>query len=83
MVEHLAVDKRQAQTFRYGKIFSAHLSAELDGFIGTDDASLMERAGGEVHVIRGDYCNIKITTPEDLMLAESLLSDMGKEHNRC
>jgi 2-C-methyl-D-erythritol 4-phosphate cytidylyltransferase len=36
---------------------------------GTDDAMLVERAGGKVHVIMGSYENIKITTPEDLILA--------------
>jgi len=40
---------------------------------GTDDASLVERAGGKVHVIMGSYDNIKITTPEDLILAEEIL----------
>ena len=40
---------------------------------GTDDASLVERMGGAVRVIMGDYENIKITTPEDLILAEEIL----------
>ncbi len=40
---------------------------------GTDDAMLVERAGGKVHVIMGSYENIKITTPEDLILAEEIL----------
>lgn len=72
----------QAQTpqaFRFESIFNAHLSAEADGFSGTDDASLMERTGSCVRVIRGDYRNIKITTPEDLLLAEAFLSVMEKE----
>lgn len=71
------------QSFRFGKIFGAHLSAESEGYSGTDDASLIERTGGEVHIIRGDYRNIKITTPEDLVLAEAFLSAMEKERNRC
>jgi len=71
------------QSFRFGKIFNAHLSAELEGFYGTDDASLIERTGGEVHIIRGDYRNIKITTPEDMVLAEAYLSVMEKEQNLC
>jgi 2-C-methyl-D-erythritol 4-phosphate cytidylyltransferase len=41
--------------------------------IGTDDATLVERAGGKVRVIMGSYENIKITTPEDLILAEEIL----------
>ena len=40
---------------------------------GTDDSMLVERAGGTVHVIMGSYDNIKITTPEDLILAEEIL----------
>lgn len=71
------------QSFRFGTIYSAHLSAEADGFYGTDDASLVERTGGEVHIIRGDYRNIKITTPEDLILAEAFLSGMENECNQC
>ncbi len=39
----------------------------------TDDASLVERSGGKVRVIMGSYENIKITTPEDLVLAEEIL----------
>ena len=67
----------QAQTpqvFRYGIILDAHTSAQQNGYLGTDDASLVERVGGEVHIIRGDYRNIKITTPEDLVLAEAFLA---------
>jgi 2-C-methyl-D-erythritol 4-phosphate cytidylyltransferase len=71
------------QTFRFGKIFSAHLSAEAEGFSGTDDASLIERSGGKVHIIRGDYRNIKITTPEDLILAEAFLAVMERERILC
>jgi 2-C-methyl-D-erythritol 4-phosphate cytidylyltransferase len=40
---------------------------------GTDDATLVERTGGTVKVIMGSYENIKITTPEDLILAEEIL----------
>jgi 2-C-methyl-D-erythritol 4-phosphate cytidylyltransferase len=40
---------------------------------GTDDATLVERTGGTVRVIMGSYENIKITTPEDLVLAEEIL----------
>jgi 2-C-methyl-D-erythritol 4-phosphate cytidylyltransferase len=61
------------QTFRYSVIRAAHEQAEAEGFIGTDDASLLERLGKRVHIVIGDYRNIKITTPEDLVLAEALL----------
>ena len=62
------------QSFRFGVICEAHQSAEEAGFIGTDDASLVERSNGEVRIVPGDYRNIKITTPEDLILAEAFLS---------
>ena len=39
----------------------------------TDDGMVLERAGGAVHMIRGSYRNIKITTPEDLQTAEAFL----------
>lgn len=43
------------------------------GFFGTDDATLVEREGTKVRVLMGSYENIKITTPEDLLLAEEIL----------
>ena len=61
------------QAFRYGLILAAHASAAADGFLGTDDASLMERQGWPVRVVMGEYRNIKITTPEDMALAEAFL----------
>lgn len=68
------------QTFRFGIIHEAHRVAEREGFMGTDDTSLVERSGGEIRVIRGNYRNIKITTPEDLILAEAFLANPGKEN---
>ncbi|WAA09455.1 2-C-methyl-D-erythritol 4-phosphate cytidylyltransferase [Fervidibacillus albus] len=62
------------QAFRASVIKTAHESAEKDRFLGTDDASLVERIGQNVIIIEGDYENIKITTKEDLFFAESLLS---------
>lgn len=61
------------QTFRYGVIRSAHELAAAEGFLGTDDASLLERLGDAVHIVIGDYRNIKITTPEDMLLAEAFI----------
>jgi 2-C-methyl-D-erythritol 4-phosphate cytidylyltransferase len=61
------------QAFRYGLISKAHVSAAAEGFLGTDDASLMERQGWQLQVVMGDYRNIKITTPEDMVLAEAFL----------
>lgn len=62
------------QTFRYSVILDAHKNAQADGFYGTDDSSLVERTGGKVVIIKGDYRNIKITTPEDMLLAEAFLA---------
>lgn len=44
-----------------------------EGIVGTDDSSIVEKAGYDVKMIMGNYDNIKITTPEDLIIAESLL----------
>jgi len=63
------------QAFRYGMIRSAYEAAAADGFLGTDDASLFERQGWPLHIVSGDYRNIKITTPEDMVLAEAFLKD--------
>jgi 2-C-methyl-D-erythritol 4-phosphate cytidylyltransferase len=61
------------QGFRYGVLKKAFDEASADGFLGTDEASLIERAGGEVAVVMGSPRNIKITTPWDLELAEFFL----------
>ena len=42
-------------------------------FYGTDDAMLVERLGHEVKILQGDRYNLKITTPDDLIIAECLL----------
>lgn len=67
------------QAFRYGVIRAAHEIAAAEGFLGTDDASLVERLGQSVRVVMGDYRNIKITTPEDLIFAEAFLQELVKE----
>lgn len=61
------------QSFRFQIIYDAHCRAEQAGFIGTDDSSLVERLGGKVGIVSGSYRNIKITTPEDLVLGEAFL----------
>jgi len=67
------------QAFRLSDLRSAHESAAKDGFIGTDDAMLMERAGYPVTVVEGKYSNIKITTPEDLEYAAFLQKRKGED----
>ncbi len=61
------------QAFRIPLLIKAYEKAEKDCFLGTDDASLVERSGHPVTIVEGDYDNIKITTPEDLYFAEAIL----------
>lgn len=61
------------QGFRREILMEAYRKAEEDGFLGTDDSSLVERIGCPVKVVMSDYRNIKVTTPEDLTIAEALL----------
>ncbi len=71
----------QAQTpqaFQTPLIKEAYLRAREDGFLGTDDACLVERIEKKVHILPGSYTNIKITTLEDLMLAELLLKERAQ-----
>lgn len=70
----------QAQTpqgFRCGLLRKAFAEAEADGFLGTDEASIVERAGTQVFVVPGSPSNIKITQPGDLQLAEFYLAQRG------
>jgi 2-C-methyl-D-erythritol 4-phosphate cytidylyltransferase len=61
------------QGFRYNILKKAFDEAVADGFLGTDEASLIERAGLPVMVVMGSHRNIKITTPADMELAEFYL----------
>jgi 2-C-methyl-D-erythritol 4-phosphate cytidylyltransferase len=61
------------QGFRYGLLQRAFAEAMADGFVGTDEASLVERAGLPVAVVHGSQINLKITQPGDLELAEFYL----------
>ncbi len=61
------------QGFRYDVLKKAFDEAAADGFLGTDEASLVERSGHEVAVVMGSPRNIKITTPSDMELAEFFL----------
>jgi len=56
------------QVFRAGIYRRAHASALSDGFVGTDDSSLIERLGGQVLVVEGKRDNLKLTVPEDYTL---------------
>jgi len=64
------------QGFRRELIMDAYARAREKGFEATDDAALVEWAGHPVKVILGSYKNIKITTPDDLILARGMLDEM-------
>lgn len=63
------------QAFRRSVLQDAMDAANRDGFVGTDEASLVERLGIKVSVIEGSSRNIKITTPGDLLVAEVILRE--------
>jgi 2-C-methyl-D-erythritol 4-phosphate cytidylyltransferase len=62
------------QGFRFGLLQRAFAEANADGFVGTDEASVVERAGHRVAVVPGSSVNLKITQPGDLELAEFYFS---------
>ena len=61
------------QGFRIGDLLNAYIKAEQDGFAATDDASVVEHAGGTVHLVQGSKTNIKITEKEDLIILNAIL----------
>jgi 2-C-methyl-D-erythritol 4-phosphate cytidylyltransferase len=65
------------QGFRCGLLQKAFAEAAADGFVGTDEASVVERAGHPVAVVPGSQVNLKITQPGDLALAEFYLRQRG------
>lgn len=65
------------QGFQSSLLYEAFDRAYQDGFYGTDEASLVERVGVRVKIIRGSYRNVKITTVEDLELAQFLAKQVS------
>lgn len=61
------------QVFDFRKLKAAHKKAQAEGFYATDDAALVEKYGGTIRIVMGSYGNIKITTPEDIYIAEAIL----------
>ncbi|MGA3264290.1 MAG: 2-C-methyl-D-erythritol 4-phosphate cytidylyltransferase [Terracidiphilus sp.] len=66
------------QGFRFGLLQKAFAEAAADGFVGTDEASVVERAGLPVAVVHGSQVNLKITQPGDLELAEFYLRQRAR-----
>ena len=65
------------QGFKTDLLRQAHEQAQRDGFLGTDDASLVERMGVPVQLTEGSRRNIKLTTPEDLLMAEAFFAEQA------
>lgn len=61
------------QAFRFDLLAEAADVAEKVGFLGTDEAMLVERLGHEVHIVESSYENLKMTTQEDLLFGEAIL----------
>jgi 2-C-methyl-D-erythritol 4-phosphate cytidylyltransferase len=66
------------QVFQATWLLEAHNRAARQGFVGTDTASVVEWAGGDVLVIEGEPDNIKITTPDDLARARQIAAALGR-----
>lgn len=77
--EHIVL-VQTPQGFRFSVLKQAFDEAARDGFIGTDEASVVERMGHPVSVVMGSPRNIKITTPSDLELAEFYAGQEAKKY---
>lgn len=67
------------QVFRYNKLIESYANAMRNGITGTDDTELAERLHYKVTLVEGSYSNIKITTPEDVAMAEAIIKEQEKE----
>jgi 2-C-methyl-D-erythritol 4-phosphate cytidylyltransferase len=75
------VHAQTPQGFRLGLLKKAFVEAEADGFVGTDESSIVERAGVLVAVVPGSIENLKITQQSDLDLAEFFLSQRDRSRS--
>lgn len=66
------------QAFRRDLLEEAHRKARAKRWKATDDAALVEALGRRVRIIQGESSNLKVTTPEDLVVAEALLKDTSR-----
>ena len=70
---HLVWYIQTPQAFQKDLLLKAFERAKRENFVGTDESMLAERDGNVVFVIEGHYENIKITTPDDIIIAEAFL----------
>lgn len=66
------------QTFVYSELFKAHEHVFNNNISVTDDTSVFELMGHQVYLYDGEYTNLKITTPEDLVIGEYLIDNLQK-----
>ena len=71
---NLLYEVQTPQCFKYGCLKECYDKAAKEGYEATDDTALAEHYGYEVKIVEGSYSNIKITTPEDIRIAQALLS---------
>ncbi|KPN94385.1 2-C-methyl-D-erythritol 4-phosphate cytidylyltransferase [Lysinibacillus sp. ZYM-1] len=69
------------QAFQFDLIVEAENVADKVGFLGTDEAMLVERLGHTVHIVESSYENVKITTQEDLIFGEAILRKRALQLN--
>lgn len=67
------------QVFKYGKLLKSYVNGIKRNLEATDDTSLAEALNYKVHLVDGSYSNIKITTPEDISIAEAILKRQAEE----
>lgn len=72
------------QVFEKDVLLAAHENARQEGIQTTDDSQMVELSGGKIAIVKGSYKNFKITTPEDLILAEMFLDQIeAKEKEKA
>ncbi len=69
------------QVFDRKLILAAHQKAEEEKYTATDDSALVKRLGRDVYIAQGAYDNIKITTPEDMILAYGIIDKRKQGKN--
>jgi 2-C-methyl-D-erythritol 4-phosphate cytidylyltransferase len=72
-------DAQTPQVFRTAALSRAYWRAGISGFEGTDDASVVEAAGGTVVMVAGPRSNLKVTVPEDVAMLTALLEARGAD----
>ncbi len=66
------------QVFHADELKLAYERAKTVNFIGTDDCSVAEQSGINIRIVDGEYTNIKVTTPEDIPVAEAIYHFLNK-----